>query len=186
MEANDDEIIQLEETEWIERSEHDLILRKNRLNTQRLIKEFQAKIQRQNQQIELLMKEVRRQKVLIDTFTNEDNECVENTPDTHSNGINATGLTDNVVIHPKIQIRPAAIKSTNGLKTHLLKPIAKEIRRVKPIQCRRPEVERKKPSLLSIHIQPNFQHLTNIYACDECNKAMSSRRVLAVGLQNSC
>lgn len=188
METNDDEIIEQNEIEWIEKRKHDLILRKYRLNTQRLIKEYQTKIQQQNRQIELLMKEMKRQKFIIDTFANVNNETVDNTIQSKTNGISRieTDSESEPILYSivdetkheghknaKEQIVNSFSQNQNG----------REIRKMRH-RINRIEIERMKPSLVSIEIQPNIQpknqNSTNIYICDECNKTMSSRRVLAV------
>lgn len=189
METNDDEIIEQNGIEWIEKRKHDLIFRKYRLNTQQLIKEYQTKIQQQNRQIEMLMKEVKRQKFIIDTFSNENNETIDIT--THPQTINGYSKNES-------DSEPEAILFTNNGTEHSGHKNAKEMsddsfstiqhERLHTKTMRpgidRTEIERKKPSLLSIEILPNIQpkihNLTNIYICDECNKPMSSRRVLAV------
>lgn len=186
METNDDEIIEENEIEWIEKQKHDLILRKYRLNTQRLIKEYQTKIQQQNRQIKLLMKEMKRQKFIIDTFANVNNDTVDNT--THSqktNGISRieTDSEPEPILYSIVdetKHENAKKKIVNSFNQNQNR---REIRKMRH-RINRIEIERKKPSLVSIEIQPNIQpknqNLTNIYICDECNKTMSSRRVLAV------
>lgn len=189
METNDDEIIEQNEIEWIEKRKHDLILRKYRLNTQRLIKEYQTKIQQQNRQIELLMKEMKRQKFIIDTFANVNNETVDNTTQSQkTNGIlrietdsESEPILYSIVDETKHEDHKNSKQQI--VNTFSENQNGREVRKTRN-RINRIEIERMKPSLVSIEIQPNIQpknqNLTNIYICDECNKTMSSRRVLAV------
>lgn len=189
MEINDKEICDPNEIEWIEKRKHDLILRKYRLSTQRLIKEYQTKIQQQNRQIEMLMKEVKRQKFIIDTFANESNETTDIIALPQKiNGISKIETdSEQEILYTNIEIKHSGLKdakekTVNTSNTSQIERVhaSNTIRHRK----NRTEIVRRKPSLVSIEIQPNIQpknqSLTNIYVCDQCNKPMSSRRVLAV------
>lgn len=186
MEINVNEIIQ-QDDDWIERRKHDLILRKYRLNAQRLIKEYQSKIQQKNRQIELLVKEVKRQKFVIETFSKNGTSSAQATIENEKNGmvsdseIEPIPYTDTGIQHtiPKY----AKEKSSNSCG--VTKQRITYTKSTANCVNRRVEVPRKKPSLVSIQIQPyiksNNPSLANLYSCDVCNKTMSSRRVLAVG-----
>lgn len=187
METNDDAIIEQSNIEWIERRKHDLILRKYRLSTQRLIKEYQTKIQQQNRQIEVLMKEVKRQKFIIDTFTNENNETNITSQHTNGNSKNEIDSEPETILYTNnIEVKHSSHKNTKEKNGNSFNSGQHEREHTKTMRHRidRIGIERKKPSLVSIEIQPNIQPkihtLTNIYICEECNKPMSSRRVLAV------
>lgn len=186
MARNENKIIQQDETEWIDRQKHNLILRKYRLNTQRLIKEYEKKIQQQNRKIELLLKEVKRQKFIIDTFSNGNNETAyDETLPQNTNGYGQNDITSDTepeaILHPHSETQ-GFIQNTKekqeqkNKRTKIKRNVLDRIRN-----------ERKKTSLVSIEIQPQFerniQSLTNVYICDDCNKTMSSRRVLAVCIQ---
>lgn len=187
MELNENEIIEQDETEWIERRKHDLILRKCRLNAQRLIKEYQTKIQQKNRQIELLVKEVKRQKFIIDTFSKNGTSSSQTTIENEKNGT----VSDSEVMpiaYADNEIQHSLPKYAKENSSNSCSPTKQRIGYTKmSANCvnRRTEVVRKKPSLLSIQIQPyiksNNPSLANSYSCDVCNKTMSSRRVLAVG-----
>lgn len=178
------------EMELIDRKEHELILRKCRLSTQRLIKEYQTKIQQQNRQIELLMKEVKRQKAVIDTLTKVNNGTVTTTiRSDKSNEVEKieTDLELDAIFYSNNKIKPSSHKTAKEKHVNSFSSLSHRPRiHTKTIECRieRSDVQRKKTSLVSIEIQPNIQakiqNSTNVYTCDECNKQMSSRRVLAV------
>lgn len=189
METSGDIIIQKDEIEWIERQKHNLILRTYRLNTQRLIKEYELKIQQQNRKIEFLLKEVKRQKFIIDTFSNENNGNIHNEslPEI-SNGIIKNDIESDSeleeIFHPDTKFH--GLSHENAKSKYIQENICKKINKN---DLDRTEIERKNTSLLSIEIKPqyqcNIQPLVNVYICDECNKTVSSRRVLAVCSINS-
>ncbi|XP_055295917.1 zinc finger protein 62-like [Sitodiplosis mosellana] len=193
METSDDEIIirytEQNERELIERKKHELILRKYRLNTQRLIKEYQTKIQQQNRQIEMLMKEVKRQKFIIDTFANVNMETVDISTQSERSNENAKIEIDSeleAIFYSNNKTKQSDRENANEKHVNLCNsPSQRERLDTKTMghKIERIDIERKKSSLVSIEIQPNIQpkinSSTNVYICDECNKAMSSRRVLA-------
>ena len=175
------------EMELIDRKEHELILRKCRLSTQRLIKEYQTKIQQQNRQIELLMKEVKRQKGVIDTLTNVNNRIVSTSIQSEKSNEIETDLELDTIFYSNSKIKPSSHKNAKEKRVISFNSSNQHARmNTKTIEYRieRSDVQRKKPSLVSIEIQPNIQakihNSTNVHTCDECNKQMSSRRVLAV------
>lgn len=180
METNEEEVIQAEETVWIERRTHERVLRKYRLNTQRLIREYETKIQQQNRQIEKLMKEVKRQKSIIDNSINDNDKTINRRKKQQK--IDDAQIQEefdaevDTFAYPRIKM----LEITKDKNQNSLGFNRREITHTRRITNRRHETETKKPSLISIHIQPNLQHLTNAYICDQCNKTMSSRRVLAV------
>lgn len=190
MELNGDELNQIDEVDWIERRKHDLILRKYRQNTQRLVKEFQMKIQQQNHQIQQLAKEVKRQKFIIDTFTNKTIETLDCHEPQHQIVADSTEYVE--AIAPDTE--PTTIIYLDAIDVDTLNQSYQNIEvksEVQPVQYQtKPKINRviknensnKKLSskLVSIQIQPNLRNSTNVYVCDECNKTMSSRRVLAV------
>lgn len=188
MELNGDELNQIDETVWIERRKHDLILRKYRQNTQRLVKEFQLKIQQQNQQIQQLTKEVKRQKFIIDTFTNKTIETLDYHEPQHQFIADSTECIE--TIEPDTE--PTTIIYLDAIDVDTLNQDYQNIQVNSDVQPQEHQTKRKidrmvktentskKLSLVSIQIQPNLRNSTNVYVCDECNKAMSSRRVLAV------
>lgn len=190
MELNGDELNQIDETDWIERRKHDLILRKYRQNTQRLVKEFQMKIQQQNHQIQQLAKEVKRQKFIIDTFTNKTIETLDCHEPQHQIVADSTEYVE--AIAPDTE--PTTIIYLDAIDVDTLNQGYQNIEvksEIQPVQYQtKPKINRviknensnKKLSskLVSIQIQPNLRNSTNLYVCDECNKTMSSRRVLAV------
>lgn len=184
METTEDEIIQQDDTDWIERRKHDLILRKNRLSTQRLIKEYQNQIQKQNHQIDLLMKEVKRKQFIIDTFANGNDETIQNAT-TISPKSNRNSSVDIVC-----DSEPEAIFFPNHNNSSHKKTKEKTTNSIRneTVLITTKTNKRKKSSLLSIQIQPHnpakIGNLSNVYICDECNKPMSSRRVLAVRSNN--
>lgn len=53
---------------FIERHKHESIVENYRLNIQRLIKKYEAKIENQNKQIEVLIRENEKQKIVIESF----------------------------------------------------------------------------------------------------------------------
>lgn len=188
MQLSGDELNQIDETEWIERRKHDLILRKYRQNTQRLVKEFQSKIQQQNHQIQQLTKEVKRQKFIIDTFTNKTIETLDCHEAQQQIVADSTEFVESIVPDNE----PTTIIYLDAIDVDTLNQGNQNIEvnsHIQPdqIQTKRKihrthktENTNKKLSLVSIQIQPNLRDSTNIYICDECNKTMSSRRVLAV------
>lgn len=188
MESNRNELNQIDETDWIERRKHDLILRKYRQNTQRLVKEFQMKIQQQNHQIQQLTKEVKRQKFIIDTFTNK----TVDTLDYHESEQQIIADSTDCVETITPDAEPTTIIYLDAIDVDTMNPSYQNIElnsNVQPVQYQRKrkidriiktENTNKKLSLVSIQIQPNLRNSTNVYVCDECNKTMSSRRVLAV------
>lgn len=188
METNGDELNQIDETDWIERRKHDLILRKYRQNTQRLVKEFQMKILQQNHQIQQLAKEVKRQKFIIDTFTNKTIETLDCHQPQHQIVADSTEYVE--AIAPETE--PTTIIYLDAIDVDTLNQGYQNIEvksEVQPKQYQtKPKINRviknenpnKKLSLVSIQIQPNLRNPSNVYVCDECNKTMSSRRVLAV------
>lgn len=187
MESSDEELNQPDEVEWIERQKHELILRKYRLNTQRIIREYQEKIQQQNREIETLKKEVKRQKFIIDTFANETNETVQDTtpPSLQIEAISLkTDPTADLESESVLYLESDVPNLGHNVKVEndesSLDATEQEEEYTKTINGSRPETTLKKSSLLSIQIQPNVH--TDIYICDECNKPMSSRRVLVVRL----
>lgn len=151
------------------------------MSIQQLINEYQTKIQQQNRQIEILMKEVKSQKFIIDTFANPNDETIDITTQSKNADKNSKIETDSepeAILYTNIETKHSSHenakgKSVNSLHTETM------MHRID-----RSEIERKKTSVVSIKIHPNIQrkiqNLTNIYICDECNKKMSSRRVLAV------
>lgn len=197
MEVCDNELNEFDEIEWIERQKHEIILRKYRLNTQRLIKQYQTRIQFQNKQIQALKREVKRQKFIIDTFANE-------TFDQLDNNVMLQKTADSSVIiensFPKYESEVEQEEEPDTLTyLHSVEPNFKEQmikverhcssspRITKPINVlpkingfHRTEITNAKPSLISIQIQPDIQDADNNHVCDECNKTMSSRRVLVV------
>lgn len=179
---SDDETKIRNETEMIERKNHDLILRKYRLNTQRLIKEYQTKIQQQNRQIELLMREVKRQKFIIDTFSNVNNETLEITTQSEEANKN-THIECDLETEAILYAKPSD-RHQNAKEKHVISFNSPSQRSRIHTKTIRHKIERQKLSLVSIDIQPNIQpkkhSSTDAYICDECNKTMSSRRVLAV------
>lgn len=194
MESNDEEFNQSDETEWIERDKHELILRKYRLNTQRLLKEYQTKIQQQNHRIEMLTKKVKRQKFIIDTFANEsietldNNQMLEKTADRPVHIENAYTLLES-----EPEPEPETLIYIDAEEQSLSNQIIKierdtslspnEVNVLPKINgFHRTQNVRKKPSLVSIQIQPNIPDSDNVYVCDVCNKTMSSRRVLVVNI----
>lgn len=178
------------EMELIDRKEHGLILRKCRLSMQRLIKEYQTKIQQQNRKIELLMKEVKKQKRVIDTLTNVNIRPVTTSIQSEkSNEIEKieTELELNTIFCSNNIIKSSIHKNAKEKRVNPFNSTNQRARmHTKKIEygIEQSDVHRKKPSLVSIEIQPNIQakirNSTNVYTCDECNKQMSSRRVLAV------
>lgn len=188
MEIDENEIIQQDETEWIARSKHDLILRKYRLNTQRLIKEYQTKIQQKNRQIEQLVKEVKRQQFVIDTLSNNEMSALPQTSIENEKNGKVSDSEMETIIYADVESQPTKAKyaKENGsnLRT-IIKPRVTYTKSSRNRAINQTEIVRKKPSLVSIqiqpHIRPNIPPLTNFYICDQCNKKMSSRRVLAVG-----
>lgn len=187
MEIDENEIIQQDETEWIERSKHDFILRKYRLNTQRLIKEYQTKIQRKNRQIEVLVKEVKRQQFIIDTFSNDGPSVSPRAPIENDKNGTVSDSEMETITYADVECQPTKAKYAKGNVSNLCGMIKPRITYTKSNQnCanKQTEIARIKPSLVSIqiqpHIRPNIPPLTNFYICDQCNKTMSSRRVLAV------
>lgn len=186
MELSEEELDQPNETEWIERRAHDLILRKYRLNTQRLIKEYQNQIQKQNEKIEMLMKQVKRQKCIINScsFTNKNGKTIstKTLPRLESSKMEETSDLELETYHPETEILIETKAEAKDKNQNLLKLKRQPIVHKTTINNRRiaTQIENKKPSLVSIHIQPNLQHSTSVYICDQCNKSMSSRRVLAV------
>lgn len=189
MESSEEEFIQPDEVEWIERQKHELILRKYRLNTQRIMREYQEKIQQQNREIETLKKEVKRQKFIIDTFANETNETVQNAmpPSLHIEAISLkteeiTDLDPDADLYLESDVPNLGHNVKVESDENSLDETEQEEEYTKSTNGSRPENARKKSSLLSIQIQPNIH--TDIYICDECNKTMSSRRVLVVCLLN--
>lgn len=192
MELNGNEVDRIDETEWIERRKHEIILQKYRQNTQRLIKEFQLKIQQQNQQIRLLAKEVKRQKFIIDTFANgsietltlESHEPQPQIVADHSTTRNVQTVLPNPEATTIIYLNDSDVDNlNNGYQNVKVKSDSQPKRfQVKPKINRIHKIEntRKKSSLVAIQIQPNLRNSTNACVCDECNKTMSSRRVLAV------
>lgn len=194
MEVSDDEI---NETEWIERKTHASILRKYRHKTQRLLKEYQVKIQRQNQEIATLRKEVKRQQFIIDTFANETIEHLDNNLTTQK-------IPDEFMInenvYPKydceqeqeidLECEPNTLTCFNSDEHVFVEQMIKVQKESlsSPHQSNQPksngfhrnENVPKKSSLVSIQIQPNIHDTDDVYVCDECNKIMSSRRVLVV------
>lgn len=189
MELSCDELNQIDETEWIERHKHDLILRKYRQSTQRLVREFQLKIQQQSHQIQQLTKEVKRQKFIIDTFTNKTIETL----DCHEAPQQQIVADSTEYVETIAQdTEPTTIIYLDAIEVDTLNQgyqnievnshIQPEPPQTKPKieRIRKPESTNKKLSLVSIQIQPNLRDSTNIYICDECHKTMSSRRVLAV------
>lgn len=189
MELNGNELNQMDDTDWIERRKHDLILRKYRQNTQRLVKEYQLKIQQQNHQIQQLTKEMKRQQFIIDTFTKktietldchesqqpiiaDSTECVETiAPDTEPTTII---YLDAIDVVDTLNQGYQHIEVNSDVQPEQYQTKRKIDRIIKT------ENTNKKLSLVSIQIQPNLRNTTNVYICDECNKSMSSRRVLAV------
>lgn len=188
MELNCDGLSQIDETEWIKRRKHELILRKYRQNTQRLVKEFQMKIQQQSNQIQQLAKEVKRQKFIIDTFTNKTIETL----DCHEPQQQIVADSTEYVEAIAQDTEPTTIIYLDAIDVDTLNQGYQNIEVKSEVQPQRyhikPKINRaiknesanKKVSLLSIQIQPNLRDSTNVYVCDECNKTMSSRRVLAV------
>lgn len=188
MESSGDELNQIDGMEWIERHKHDLILRKYRQNTQRLVKEFQMKIQQQNHQIQQLTKEVKRQKFIIDTFTNETIEKLECHEPERQIVADSTECIETIVPDNE----PTTIIYLDAIDVDTLNRGYQNIEVNSHIQPKQFQTKQKinrihetkntnkKLSLVSIQIQPNLRDSTNIYICDECNKTMSSRRVLAV------
>lgn len=201
MEVCDNDMNQFDEIEWIERQKHELILRKYRLNTQRLIKEYQTRIQFQNKQIQALKREVKRQKFIIDTFANETIAQLDN-------DVTLQKTADGRVIienaFPKFESELEQEEEPETLTyLHSVEPsFADQIIKIErdesssprittPINVlpklngfHRSEIMESKPSLISIQIQPDIQEADiqdpDNYVCDECNKTMSSRRVLVV------
>lgn len=194
--GDDDELNQIDETEWIARQQHEMILRKYRQKTQRLVKEFQMKIQQQNRHIRQLTQEVERQKFIIDTFANEpiDASDIHETQQT----IVADSTRCVELIEP--DLKPTTIiyldsidvdNRNRGCQTIKVGNDAvqypKHYQTARKINTNRhTESTNKKLSLVSIQIQPNLRDSTNVHICDECNKTMSSRRVLAVCITSSC
>lgn len=188
MESNGDQLNQIDEMDWIERRKHDLILRKYRQNTQRLVKEFQMKIQQQNLQIQQLAKEVKRQKFIIDTFTNKTIETLDCHEPQHQIVADSTEYVE--AIAPDTE--PTTIIYLDAIDVGTMNQGYRNIEvksEAQPVQYQtKPKINRiiknesanKKVSLVSIQIQPNLRNSTNVYVCEECNKTMSSRRVLAV------
>lgn len=183
METNEEDFFQTDETEWIERQTHERILRKHRQNTQRLIKEFQTQIQQQNRKIEILMKEVKRQKSIINTCSceNNNNESLNSTKVEQKNESSKIEETSDLeletYVYPetKMLIKTKDQNQNSPNFNHLKIAYKRTTNNGHAVKT-----QRKKSALLSIHIQPNIQHSTNVYICDQCNKKMSSRRVLAV------
>lgn len=199
MESNDEEFNQSDETEWIERDKHELILRKYRLNTQRILKEYQTKIQQQNQRIEMLTKKVKRQKFIIDTFADKSIETLDNNQMLRKTADRPVHI-ENVYTIPESEPEPeqepeqetliyidAEEQSLSNQIIKIERDISlsphhpKEVDELPKVNgFHRTQNVRKKPSLVSIQIQPNIPDSDNVYVCDECNKTMSSRRVLVV------
>lgn len=190
MEISGYELDQIDETDWIERRRHDLILQKYRQNTQRLVKEFQKRIKQQNQQIQKLTKEVKRQKFIIDTFTNKSIE----TADSHEppqQQIVADNKKYGEFVEPHSE--PTTIIYLDAIDVDTLNQNYQNIevdscvvqpKRLQQVERKiKTENTHKKLSVVSIQIQPNLQNSSNVHICDECNKTMSSRRVLAVCIQ---
>lgn len=185
-----DELVEIDETEWIERRRHELILRKYRQNTQRLVKELQIRIQQQNVQIQQLAKEVKRQKVVIDTFENETTKASDDTQ--HQIVADNTRCVEFIKVDSKpttiIYLDSADVDNGNQAYQSIEVKCDNVHGNTKPYQTKRKidtnqksdSTNNKKLSLVSIQIQPNLRDATNVYVCDECNKTMSSRRVLAV------
>lgn len=192
METSEHVVIQKDKTEWIERHKHNLILRKYRLNTQRLIKEYELKIQQQNCKIEFLLKEVKRQKFIIDTFSNGNNENNihnESLPEISNGNTKNNVLSESEpedILYPETRIQSSSHE--NAKEKYIQENTHKKTNKN---DLDRKVIERKKTSLLSIEIKPQFQRNINVippvkdYICDECNKKVSSRRVLAVRSINS-
>lgn len=190
------ELIQIDETEWIERRRHELILKKYRQNTQRLVKELQLRIQQQNHQVQQLTKEVKRQKFIIDLFTTESSKTADIQEAQHQIVNNDTRCIE--LFEPDAE--PATIiyldaldvnNESDGYQTaeanRVVAPHAKSYQTKRKIETtQKTDSTNKKLSLVSIQIQPNVCDATTIHVCDECNKTMSSRRVLAVCIHEMC
>lgn len=188
MELSGNELNQIDETEWIERRKHELILRKYRQNTQRLFKEFQLKIQ-------LLTKEVKRQQFIIDTFANKSIETLDShEPQPQTVADSSTKIVE--ILEPDSE--PTTIIYLDGLDVDSFNSgyqcievdsdsVQPKSFQMKPKIDKNHKIEKthnNPSSLVSIQIQPNLRDSTNVYVCDECNKIMSSRRVLAVCIHN--
>lgn len=195
MGTSDEELNQPNEMEWIERRTHEMILRKYRLKALRIIKEFQSKIQQQRQHIETLAKEVTRQKFIIDTFENEPIEMLDNN-ESLQKLINSSRSGEMFKCNKETETEMDSLiyldtavhrlnddnhqrKDQTDTPKLIVEPEDYQIP-AKTKKLRKSENSYRKPSLLSIHIQPNMQKLNNSHICDVCNKPMSSRRVLAV------
>lgn len=178
MEIIDEELIQADETEWIERRTHELILQKYRQSTQRLIKEYKNRMQQQNRKIEFLMKEVKRQKNIIDNIENGNNGFLVQNTFIGSKMEETSDLELEASSYPETETL-IKTKVTNKKSQHFHHPKITYKRTINN-NGHAMQSQNKKTSLLSIQIQPNIQHSTNAFNCDQCNKSMSSRRVLAV------